>query len=407
MQNLIPVVIFGDHIAAYGVIRALGPLRIPIYIVSETGKGLSTKSRYVKKSLALSPFDPYCIKQLNSWVSSEVGSECVMMVAGDDDYLDVLAKNYKNLPEGAKPTFPDWQIVKLVREKRRTYKIAEELGIPTPTTYYITSEEELKTIIESGIDIKPPFLMKSEHSKAFNKTFKTKGIICDKKSGLLKTYRKYNGFGGKLLLQEMIPGEENNLLNFIITLNCNSDPTAIFINRKRRSSKQFLSCTLMETCRSDAYITENMLLLLKKISYYGYANPELKFDQRDKKYKLIEINGRVSVSNSHALRCGINLPYLMYQEAIKGPLKKICINNLFYKKDILWWHPVGDLSAVLNLLKSKKFFLSNFLKSLCGKGYIVEPFNLIDPMPMLFILFKTIIYPFSKTKSLFTIKNKI
>jgi D-aspartate ligase len=381
MQNLIPVVIFGDHIAAYGVIRALGPLRIPIYIVSETGKGLSTKSRYVKKSLALSPFDPYCIKQLNSWVSSEVGSECVMMVAGDDDYLDVLAKNYKNLPEGAKPTFPDWQIVKLVREKRRTYKIAEELGIPTPTTYYITSEEELKTIIESGIDIKPPFLMKSEHSKAFNKTFKTKGIICDKKSGLLKTYRKYNGFCGKLLLQEMIPGEESQLYCLKTVLNHSSEPLAVFVDKKVRSSSKFSSCVLAKSTWSHEVVRLG-LMLLKDVGYYGYASVEFKLDYRDNQFKLMEINGRVSLNNSHPLRCGINLPFYLYETAIKDnllPMKEI---KQIYQDNILWWSFIGDIIALIrNIFKHKECMPVKYIADLVGAGYIIEPICLRDTWP--------------------------
>jgi len=36
----VPVVLFGEYIAAYGEVRALAPKRISIYLVSPNGKGL-------------------------------------------------------------------------------------------------------------------------------------------------------------------------------------------------------------------------------------------------------------------------------------------------------------------------------------------------------------------------------
>ena len=406
-KNTIPVIIFGGHIAGYGVIRALSRHRIPIYLVCSDSAALCRRSRFVKNTLVLPCDSANFIERFKSWAERVVGPEAILMVAGEDGYLDILSQQLLGLPQRYRLTFPSWEIVQLVRNKRYAYQIAADLNIPIPKTYYITSEDELRELIKNGIDAKPPFLMKSEDSSLFLKQYQTKGVICEKESELLDKYNKYNGFFGKLLLQEMIPGGEENLLNFIITLNRNSDPTAVFINRKRRSTRQFLSCTLMESCWSEVNVIEGVLRLLKKIAYYGYVNPELKYDSRDKKYKLVEINGRVSMSNSHALKCGCNTPLLMYQEAVKrspAPLKEV---RQSYQDNILWWYPAGDMSAVLNLFKNKQFSFVKFLKSLCGKGYIIEPFNLRDPFPALFNIFGIILYPFSKIKSIFVAESKI
>ena len=50
-----PLILFDDGIASYGVIRSLGPLGVPIFVVSETGKGVSSVSKYTKSCLVFYP----------------------------------------------------------------------------------------------------------------------------------------------------------------------------------------------------------------------------------------------------------------------------------------------------------------------------------------------------------------
>ena len=140
----IPVILFGDHIAAYGVIRALGPKSIPIYIVSQNGKGICIHSRYVQRTLTLSSTNNNFINKMKDWISQNVGTEAVLMIAGDDQYLDILSQNHSSLEPNLKCTFPPWNVVKKVRNKRETYKIAERMGIPIPKTHFIETEGELK-----------------------------------------------------------------------------------------------------------------------------------------------------------------------------------------------------------------------------------------------------------------------
>lgn len=380
MKN-IPVVIFGDEIAAYGVIRALSNFEIPLYIVSQTGKGLSVKSRYVQKTFVLKSSENNFTKRLTTLLYREVGSEMVLIVAGDDNYLDALARSYEQLPSGFRLTFPGWNIVKLVREKRYTYKIAEELGVPVPKTYYVGSEKELKGLLDVGIEAPFPLLMRSEkRSSEFLVKYKKKGVICDNPKQVIDNYHKYGGFCGDLLVQEMIPGDESLLYNFIGAFNGNSDPIAIFMNKKRRSYRQFLGCTLMESMWSDT-VAEYSLKLVKKIGYFGYANPEFKLDLRDGQLKLMEINGRVTISNSHSLRCGINIPYVIYKEALEGPILSEKVFEKRYSDNILWWEPFSDFISSFRLFLDGRLTIQQYLKSISGTGYIIEPINWKDPLP--------------------------
>jgi D-aspartate ligase len=383
---IVPVIIFGDYIAAYGVIRALGPRHIPIYIVSQSGNGLCIHSRYVKKVLSLPANDADFINKLKDWISLNIGAEAVLMVAGEDDYLDILSQHHDSLEPKLKCTFPPWDIVRKVRNKRETYKIAENFGIPIPQTYFIESEGQLKEILSNTLNMmRYPLLMKSEQSKKFLVKYGTKGVISNNKKEVFENYDRYDGFMGELLLQEMIPGGENQLLNFIGIYNKKSDPIQIFMNRKRRSSGQFLSCTLMESMWSEDILYYSNRLI-REIGYFGYANPEFKYDERDGSIKLMEINGRISMSNSHALRCGLNIIHTLYREVLEGPLKPQEVFEKNYQDHVLWWAPINDLFVAIKMFKNNTLRYGEYLKSIRGAGYILEPITLRDPMVFLFWL---------------------
>lgn len=374
-----PVVIFGDHLAAYGAIRSLGPCNIPIYLVSRDGKGLAVSSRYVKDVLTIHPCSNSFVTEFNKFITQNTDGKVVIMVAGDDQYLDVLTEN--DFTKRFKCTFPNKDVVCLVRQKYLTYDIAEEIGIPYPKNYYITNKKELQILIEKE-QFRFPLLMKSEESRLLLKKFKSKGFLANNTDEILKNYEQYDEFFGKLLLQEMILGGEENLFCVKTVLNSQSDPIAVFVDKKIRSSGRFAACTLTQSTWSDQVVQDG-LRLLKKIGYYGYASVEFKYDHQDNIFKLMEINGRISMNNSHALKCGINLPLLMYEEALNGPLPALSQPAMCYPEGIRWWYFWGDVLSLSDNHEKKTLKLFEFLKMICGYKTIIEPLCWRDPVPFL------------------------
>lgn len=314
----VPVILFGNFIAAYGVIRALGPLDIPIFLVSPHSKNnLCRYSRYVRGNIVISPDREGYFEKLITWGKKSVGKEAVLIIAGADEPLDILPANMSELPIGWIPTFPSAPIVKLVRQKALTYRIAQMHNIPTPSTFAIDSPETLEKVLALQ-EVKLPALLKSELSSEMLKRFKTKGVIAENIDQIRIYYEEYDRFFGKLLLQEMIPGGEEKLYCLKAVLGNDGNLLAWFMDRKVRSSRQFSSCTLTTNVFNDVVFRQGATLL-KQIGYQGYASVEFKLDDRDNLFKLMEINGRVSMNNSHALKCGINLPLTMYNNALGLP----------------------------------------------------------------------------------------
>lgn len=393
-KNNIPVILFGDYIAAYGVIRALGPLNIPIYLVSSHSRqNLCRYSRYVKENVVIpTEENDAFLESIIQWGKTIVGEEAVLIIAGSDEPLDILPSLIQELPLGWKPTFPDVETVQKVREKERTYKIAESIGIPVPRTFCIKQNEDFQKFKEEIENWVFPVLVKAEDSKKFLEQYKTKGVLFENRSeleGIDNFFSIHPNYQGAFLLQEFIPGPEKNLWNYIGVFDDSSIPISFFLNRKIRSSAQFLSCTLMESFYSETVVVYSNSLI-KEIGYLGYANMEYKLDPRDGSLRLMEINGRVSMSNSHALRCGINLPFAMYKNALGEAHNHFEAKQTeVYSKKILWWFPLGDLKFVFTSLLKKDLSIANYFKDLKGDGYIIEPFSLGDPVPGIYHVLRT------------------
>ena len=393
----IPVLLFGSHLAAYGTIRGLASNNIPVYIVCPTGKHIATKSRFTEKTFILSPDDKDFVIKVAAFLC-EIGGHAVAMVAGTDEYLDSLSKNIDKFPSGLKFTFSDWSIVSQVRCKSLTYQKCEELGIGYPKTFSIRSQKELNEKI-TNIEQILPVILKSEKSSTLLKEYGIKGILAHTIDEVFAAYKKYGGFYGELLLSEYIPGDESELINLIGVSDRNGNPIEIFMNRKVRISGEFRSCTLMEDCFSQELLDQSMKLI-KGLKYFGYFNPEFKIDQRDGQLKLMEVNGRITLSNSHALLSDLNLPHAMYLAAISDKPQHIKVPFEENEKRSLWWEPVGDIVASFRMIKNNRLTVISFLKSLVANKRIVEPFWIKDPLVCFFWISHNLFLVFKKIANL-------
>jgi len=376
----VPVIVFGDFVAAYGVIRALSPAGIPIHIVSQRGRGIATRSRHVGHVLAQRSSAPDVYERLSEWIRAKGLDDAVVMVAGDDHYLEVLARGRDRLPSGLRWTLPGVEAVERVRDKRLTYQIAERVGVPCPRTAECTTREALAAALSDTTAFPLPVLMKPQDSGRFFAEHNMKAVTCDTVDEALAAWDRFEGFYGRVLLQELVPGPERNLVCLKAVLNRDSEPLAVFVDRKVRARREFLACSLAVSTWSDE-VVELGLRLLKEVGYQGYASVEFKLDERTGQHELMEINGRISLNHTNALRAGLNLPAVMYDEALRGPLPPLGELRREFEAGVLWWCPWTDALNFVDAVRGGPGGVAGFVRSLVGRPRITEPLALDDPLP--------------------------
>jgi predicted ATP-grasp superfamily ATP-dependent carboligase len=367
-----PAVIFGDSLSAYGCVRSLAAINVPLHLVSRKKAGIACQSRFVRTLLQVSPDAPDFLNIIASFFPREIGDEAVLIIT-EDGYLDALSRHISDLRPGWKATFPASDVVRNIREKQKTLEIAARLGIPVPKTQVVRVDDDLETLLRGSGEISYPVIVRPEVSNSWP----TRGECCANVSELMAVYEKW-GMGNTSLVQEMIPGEEDQLINVSAVLNSHSEVLAVFMNRKRRSTGKFGTGTLVVSDWSDL-ASDYSVKLLRELRFYGYAEAEFKFDSRDGKLKFIEVNGRVSMLNSHALGCGIDLVQLMYLEALTGPLDAPVAQRCEYEEGVLWWYLPYDVKSIWR----NKYYRNpmKLINSFKGRVCSVEPFWWRDLQP--------------------------
>jgi len=393
------IIIFGDSITAFGVIRGLRDLNTDIYVVSEKGLGIGLKSKYVKQVFLIdSTLENYC-EEVIHLIKNNFDSKPLLMIAGNDDALVKLSKKHDEISKYATLSFPRWDIVHKVINKEVVNEIAKELGIPVIDTVRISSEKDLDNYLESDNSLRYPVFLKSSNSRQFYGKYKTKGAICESEVEVTEAYKKYDGFMNSLLLQEFLPGDIDEIVAVLLVLNKNGEVVSYLANEKVRAATLYGSTTLSRTFWDEELIG-GAIKLAEKLKYTGFIGVQFKFDHRSNEFKFLEINGRFSVSVSLAQKCNKNMPQMVYKEFTKNEsLERVSGIEKDYKNNVILWWPLSDLAV----LTQKRFYMNplKFITPLIGKGYMIEPFSIRDPKPaftMFIQNFKTLIKKF-KSKS--------
>src|SRR5947209_4811096 len=139
-------VVLGSDFKALGVARSLGRKGIPCIVIDNVPRS-AWFSRYVVKRFAWhGPMDSVAFVhfllslgkqyQLGQWVLFPMQDEVVELVA---HYSNELAVMYQLVTQS-------WDIVQWANDKRLTHRMAHEVGVPFPKTWYPAREDDLKTM---------------------------------------------------------------------------------------------------------------------------------------------------------------------------------------------------------------------------------------------------------------------
>ena len=381
------IIIFGGSITCWGVVQGLKNHNLNINVVSSGVSSIGSSSKHVRKHYSLSSKEIDYIGKVKE-IIEDVGVRPILVVAGDDHALEELSKNHDEINSISIPTFPSWKTLGHVLDKASLARAAEEIGLRAIPTIEIKSEDELQSWVKKNATFyKNGYFLKCQDSTSFKNLYGTKGVICKTKQEILDSYRKYNGFLGKLLLQKYMVGEIDELVAVLMVLDKDSNVIEYNIQKKLRAGGgQFGSTSLSITLSNEKLLNEAQKLV-KHLKCVGPVGVQFKFDDDDKEYKLMEINSRFSVGVSLAVGAGDNLPLGLIRN-ING--KSFPYNH---NKTIGYylWNPLTDLTFIF----SKNFFndfRDNFKILYMPKIIAPLDYSDIKPFKMQFLaIFKAIL----------------
>ena len=293
-----------------------------------------------------------------------------------------ISEQRKRIARYTRLPLPSHESLMKTFDKSQTLKLADELGVPAPKTFEISSSSELE---ETAKEVNYPAVVKPRTSWVWNEehaSFRRASYVRSS-TELIETYKKIHQVFPFPFIQEYIPGIGRNYS--IGALYSNSRSRAMCcIKVDRAFPISGGNSVLRESAPMNPQMREYASRLLEALEWHGVAEVEFKLDHRDNTPKLMEINGRFWASLEVATRAGVDLPYLLYRLAMDGDAPRV----RDYKVGVSTRWMEGDLHYVYNVLRrrfgieypSRLRTLLNFLK-FYDRGLHYDNFDWGDPLP--------------------------
>ena len=206
-----------------------------------------------------------------------------------EETVAALSRHRERLLTQYRIPTPRWDVVKWAWDKRNTYARAAALGIDVPRTWTVRNPEQLGLV-----DGEPPFVVKPAIKEHFFYATKDKAWRADTHEQLKTRFRAATDLIGasEVIVQELIPGSGQTQLAYCAFFKQDRAEAKMVVRRLRQHPPEFgRASTFVETVDCPA-VEEPSERFLRSIDYYGLVELEYKYDARDGRTKLLDVNAR-------------------------------------------------------------------------------------------------------------------
>ena len=307
-----------------------------------------------------------------------MGDAPVLIPMQDDNVLFV-ARHHDELKKHYRFQLPAPDIAEALVSKSGTHELAAAAGVPQPRSFPVDSGHDAEGLI--GIVTYPalikPVFSRSWQTPEVQKRVGGKVVVIENDAQLLDSCRELSRIDNRLVVQEMIPGPDSNLIYYIGYFDENSDPLASFVGVKERVIPVHFGSASFVTSRYDQRVIELSTQFMKRIRYKGHVGIEYKYDNRDDSYKLIEVNVRFGLWDGLPAICGIDFARINYDYLLGKAVR--CSPR--YDDGIKWISFERDIRAFVKCRRESSLGFWDWIGSISTGRRDFAVFALDDPLP--------------------------
>lgn len=367
-------IVLSGHTMALGVVRSLGTMGVPVVLMHYRDHDFAQSSRYVDVSLR-APHPEQSEKEFIEFLlSCRNRFPGAVIFPASDESLVAVSRNKPLLEPHYRVACTEWEVTRRFIDKQFTYNLADQCGIPAPRTLVPGSLTEARSgAKEFGF----PCLVKPCQSHLFYEHFGKKMVRADSLGQLEETYSKAAAVGLEVMLQELIPGDDNEVVNYnsyVWEGKILAEFTAVHV----RNGPASFGPPRVVVSRSVPAVIEPGRRMLQALEFSGFSCTEFKRDARDGLYKVLDINGRHNLSTLLAVHCGINFPWLHYRHLSDG----IAPQASEFREEVYWIDLIRDIGYSALSLRQERYSFMDYLRPYL-RPHVFANFNLRDLGPFL------------------------
>jgi predicted ATP-grasp superfamily ATP-dependent carboligase len=284
-----------QHHGALGVMRSLGRLGVRTYGVHPTRRPPASFSKYCRDvfELDLDHSPPEESVDSLAAIARGIGSMPLLLPTNDESALFVARnasqlKNHFLFPENT------IDVVWSLYNKKAMYLLAKQLSIPTPETVFPESRKDVLDFCEKALF--PVMLKASDNIRTAGHAGK-KMVIARSKDELIAEYEAMeDGSHPSLMIQEYIPGADDTVWMFNGYFDEHSGCLFSMTAKKIHQTPVYTGMTALGVCLPNPVIESATKTLVKSVGYKGILDIGYRYDARDGRYKLLDVNPRLGAT---------------------------------------------------------------------------------------------------------------
>lgn len=249
-----------------------------------------------------------------------------LLISSNESYARMIAKNKEQLlKDNFIFNYPSLDIIDSLMMKETFYKKYQDSCLNLPETYYFDCSKD-KTINKK---MKYPLILKPSNVIMYNHlSFEGKNKIYQiySKKELDEVIKRIvdAGYTDTLIIQDFIPGDDTYLFDAVAYVSSKHQVKLLSLAKiglQEHSKNMVGNAAVLINGYTEGIdtkeIEEEMKTFLEDIKYQGFCEFDLKYDYRDKKFKVLEINARQGRSSYYITGCGYNLVKVLIEDLIE------------------------------------------------------------------------------------------
>ena len=305
------VFVLGMNETGLTAVRCLGRQGIAVKGFDISAKGAAFRSRYCTAQVCPDP-----MSQPDDLVRFLIGqaahaSRKVVVLPTSDLFFLFLSRHRAQLAERFLTSLPAAEVAESVVNKRALYEHAAACGTPFPESRFPRTYEEALAVKDS---LRYPAFIKPYWGHQWRRHFGGlhKGFKVHSPEEFLARFREVLDSGHPALVQSYISTPDDNLFSVSLYVRQNGEVLSPFPRRQVRQYPPNSGTVSLAISERNPELVASGAHFCRSIGYRGIAGLEYKHDREDGRYKLLDFNPRLMLSDSLTAYCGINLPLMQY-----------------------------------------------------------------------------------------------
>jgi D-aspartate ligase len=279
-----------------GIVRSLGRLGVPVYVVDPDPRAPAAASRYCRGQFRcdVDALPPHQVVDALRTVARAIGRRSILIPTTDattlrvDAHADALRDVFL-LPE-APPS-----LTGALCSKEKMHHLARRCGVPTPHAVFPQCRRDVLDFLATRPSF--PVMLKGIDGVRLQGRAGARMFVVHEPAELLARYDALeDGADRNLMLQEHIPGGVASDWMFNGYFDARSECLLGFAGRKLRQYPAYTGATSLGICLANETVEAVTKAFMKAIGYRGILDIGYRYDARTGTYKVLDVNPRIGAT---------------------------------------------------------------------------------------------------------------